>query len=125
MWSSTGLVSFLSTKDRNTTLSISTLASKCTWGQKEYLLCAVPESLPKGAEGLPDDWFQGSLFFNDSLFVINPTSGLSSFLYSFSETKKSFDVTHLTLSSDNLLIGFNRKQDETLWLLKINLINVD
>lgn len=126
MWSSRGLVSFISLQEKQIILSINTLASKCVWGQKEYLLCAVPKSLPKNTEGLPDDWFQGRFFFEDSLNVVDPISGTSYPLYSFTDySEKLFDVIQPILSSDNSLISFLRKQDQSLWLLRTNLIKVD
>jgi hypothetical protein len=125
MWASKGLVAFLSSPSGNTTLASPTLASKCAWGKKNFLVCAVPKLIPLAEEGFPDDWYQGRVFFEDSLSVINTKDGLSYSLFSFESTDKKFDVTNITVSSENDLLSFLRKQDATLWYLNTNLIPSD
>ncbi|MCF7843976.1 hypothetical protein K9M47_03720 [Candidatus Gracilibacteria bacterium] len=124
MWSSTGLKTFLSDSGNQAVLSVNTLASKCGWGQKDFLVCAVPRVLPRKTEGLPDDWFQGRFTFDDSLEIIDTKTANSYPLYSFSSSQKlKFDVTNFSISENNSLISFNRKQDASLWLLDTSLIN--
>jgi hypothetical protein len=122
MMSSTGLITFLSSPEGQIVLSFKTLASKCVWGINDFLLCAVPNSLPPKTEGLPDDWFQGRYFFEDSLVLVNQRTGDSSTLYSFDESSSAFDVTNPVLSPDNTLLTFIKKQTGSLWLLNQNLI---
>ena len=111
MWSSQGLKTFLSLSGRQAVLSIETLASKCAWGYRDFLICAVPNILPRGSEGLPDDWFQGRVSFEDELMLVNAKTAEISHLYSFNTKENlSFDVTKLSTSRDNTLIAFNRKQ---------------
>lgn len=126
MWSNTGLKTFISLRGNQIVLDIQTLANKCKWGQKEFLICAVPNTLPKKTEGLPDDWFQGRFFFDDSFVTINPLTGEASTLYTFDISKKlTFDVTNISLSKDSSMITFIRKQDASLWLLDTNLFNAE
>jgi hypothetical protein len=125
MWSNTGLVTFLFTPKGELVLSGATLAPKCVWGKTEFLVCGVPKSLPVSQEGLPDDWFQGLAQFDDTLSIVDTASGAVHPLYSFDANLGVFDVTKLTLSNDNSLISFIRKQDGSLWLLKTNLIPVE
>lgn len=121
MWSSQGLKTFISENGNQSVLPISTIASKCVWGVKNYLVCAVPKILPRSVEGLPDDWFQGRFTFEDHFFVIDPTTKESHVLYDFNTPDSLlFDVSSLSLSEDNNLIAFNRKQDASLWLLDSN-----
>lgn len=123
MWSSKGLKTFLSSEGNQAILPSTTISSKCAWGVRGFLVCAIPNILPKSTEGLPDDWFQGRFSFEDSLVTINTGTTNITPLYTFSTPKNlSFDVTNISLSKDNSFISFNRKQDATLWLVDTNLI---
>lgn len=123
MWSSRGLKTFISSNDNQTILTITTLASKCSWGRNNFLICAVPKTLHRTTEGLPDDWFQGRFSFEDSLVTIDTRKNEITPLFSF-ETKQQipFDVIKISLSEENSLVAFNRKQDASLWLLDTTLI---
>lgn len=124
MWSNTGLKTFLSLYGRQAILSIQTLASKCAWGENKFLICAVPKTLPRKSEGLPDDWFQGRVSFDDSLFLVNPSTGETSEYFTFDKEKFGvFDINNFSLSSKNTYISFTKKQDSTLWLLDTSLIS--
>ncbi|MBP6948463.1 MAG: hypothetical protein KBC41_01240 [Candidatus Pacebacteria bacterium] len=126
MWSNTGLKTFLSLNGNQKVLDIKTLSSKCAWGQKEFLVCAVPKTLTKSVEGLPDDWFQGRFFFDDSFVTVDTITGEILPLYTFDTTEKGiFDVINISLSKDNSMVTFLRKQDYTLWLLDTNLFNAE
>lgn len=123
MWSSKGLVTYVSDLRSDTILDIKTLASKCVWGENNALICAVPKFLPRSTEGLPDDWFQGRISFNDTLVQIDPTTKQSLPLYSFDGKNEGvFDVTKLSLSSKEEYVTFIKKQDGTLWLLNKELV---
>lgn len=122
MWGKTGLATFLSNSGNLQLLSIRTLASKCAWGKRAFLVCAVPKTLPKGAEGLPDDWFQGRVSFNDEFFQVDITTGETYTLYTFEETLTPFDVTNIVVLDTNDIFSFNKKQDSSLWLLNLNLL---
>ena len=123
MWSSSGLKTFLSNKNTLKVLTISTLASKCVWVNPPFIFCAVSKTIPKGPEGLPDDWFQGRVSFNDYIMILNSNSSTSTPLFYFNSVSNlPFDVVGLTVSTDNSLIGFVRKQDGGLWLLDTTLI---
>ena len=123
MWSSIGLKTFLSIGGNQVVISATTIASKCTWGQKEFLVCAVPKLLPKSTEGYPDDWFQGRVSFDDSLMTVDSKTSLVYPLYSFNTEKDGvFDITNISISNNNAFISFNKKQDTSLWLLDTDLI---
>lgn len=124
MWSSKGLKTFLSVGSNQVVLPITTLSSKCTWGRNNFLVCAVPKTLPRGSEGLPDDWFQGRVSFDDSLVIINPKTSESYPLYSFNTEKNGvFDIQKISLSFNSTLVAFIKKENSSLWLLDTNLIN--
>ena len=122
MWSSQGLTTFTTNNGDLRTVSFKTLASKCSWGEKKFLVCAIPRTLPKSTEGLPDDWFQGRVSFNDDFFVVDTINGESYPLYVFKEEDGVFDVTNISIAEGNDLLSFNKKQDASLWLLKTSLI---
>lgn len=123
MWAQSGLVSYIFTKGITTVVNVKTLASKCSWLHKSpVLVCGVPQELPIAKEGLPDDWYQGSSIFKDSLYFIDTKGGTSYPLYTFEETLKGMDTTNFILSPDDTDIVFTRKQDGTLWMLRTNLI---
>lgn len=118
MWSSQGLKTFLTNNGNQKVLDIRTLSSKCSFGSRDFLLCAVPDILPKGSQGLPDDWFQGRVSFNDSFVFINVTTGETYPFYSFDASKKIvFDITNITISDANEYVAFTRKQSASLWFL--------
>lgn len=123
MLSSSGLISFIfSNRGETSVTNMKTLASKCSWGNNSYLLCAIPETLPQATEGLPDDWYQGRTQFNDSLYFYDIRSDESHKLFSFNSDFGEMDVTRINISSDNSNVSFVRKQDATLWLLRTNLL---
>jgi hypothetical protein len=122
MWGSKGLATFLSQNGNTRVLSVATLVSKCAQGTQSMFVCAVPRDIPRTTEGLPDDWFQGRISFNDDLYLIDSTTGEKYSLYSFTEKDGLFDVIHITVSNKGEFVTFTKKQDTTLWLLNTNLI---
>lgn len=124
MWSQTGLQTFfLNTKDTTPkSLSIRTLSSKCVSRNPSFFFCAVPQSLPKAAEGLPDDWYQGRVLFADSLMLVNAKTGESFSFYTFDGAVGDMDMTNINLSVDSSLFSYIRKQNGSLWLLHANRI---
>jgi hypothetical protein len=122
MWGSQGLVTFISENGNLKVLQDKTLAKKCAWGEKLFLICAVPKSLPRSEEGLPDDWFQGRVLFDDTLVVIDSQTGGSYPIFTFPEKLGTFDVLNITEGKGDTLFSFNRKQNGSLWLLNTTLL---
>lgn len=122
MWTRSGLATFGVNVGKTISFTTKTLASKCIGTVSPYFICGVPQSIPEGVEGLPDDWYQGRFMFRDTLSVINAQSGETYTLYSFPENYGEIDVTHLATSVNSDLISFIRKQDGTLFLLNTNLL---
>lgn len=125
MWGNQGLATFISNNGDLKVLNTKTLASKCTWGEKAFLVCGVPRTLPRSTEGLPDDWYQGRVSFSDDFFIIDPKDGVSYPLYSFKEEDGIFDIKNITVSKENMFLSFNKKQDASLWMLNIDLLGGD
>jgi hypothetical protein len=114
MWGKKGLTTFFSNSGNVKVLPVTTLANKCLWGRGGILVCAIPGSLPRSTEGLPDDWFQGRVSFVDNLFIVDKSGGDAYPLYIFKESEGVFDIVGLSLSSTNDLVSFNNKQDWSL-----------
>jgi hypothetical protein len=125
MWGSGGLATFLSLEGTTKVLSVTTLASKCSWGNASLILCAIPRLILNKEEGLPDDWYQGREVFEDDLYTINPKNGVSSPLYKFTDDEGVFDIDHIAISSDTNLVAFTKKQNASLWLLNTELLHGD
>lgn len=125
MWSNSGLQTFITTSAGATLQNgnLKTLPSKCTSRTASVFYCALPQSLPRATEGLPDDWYQGRVFFNDALFIVSTDNAQMYSLYSFEEEVGEMDVVTLSLSSDSLFLSFVQKQTGSLWLLRTTLIS--
>jgi len=121
MWSRAGLSTFATKGPSLVQFNVKTLSSKCAPGV-QYFICGVPKSLPTGDEGLPDDWYQGRVSFDDTLMLLNTTTGDAFTLYSFKDTYGPIDVTSVKTSSARDLISFIRKQDSSLFLLNTSLL---
>lgn len=121
MWTNSGLATFISSKKSKNinVLDIKTLASKCAWMDENKLLCGVPTELPKGDEGLPDDWFQGTVSFSDNLFLVDSSLGLSYSIFSL-ETGNPFDIIHPQINKSSTNMLFTNKQDSSMWMININ-----
>ncbi len=123
MWSRRGLSTFSTKEGGLVTFGVRTLASKCVATKNPYFLCGIPKTLPEETEGLPDDWYQGRVLFDDTLSILNASNGEAFTLYSFDAKYGPMDVTSLTTSPQADLISFVRKQDGSLFLLNTNLFS--
>lgn len=120
MWAQSGLVTFSTIGSTNVTFQVKTLASKCSALITPYFLCGIPKSLPESSEGLPDDWYQGRVSFDDTLVMLNAGTGESYTLYEPSKFG-SIDITHIRTTLKGDLVSFIRKQDSTLFLFNANI----
>lgn len=122
MWSRSGLVAFGTAKGENTTFGVKTLAQKCTEFSSPYFLCGVPKNPSEGDEGLPDDWYQGRISFDDTLMAINAVTGESYTLYAVDPKYGEMDITHLKTTTSGF-VSYLRKQNGSLFLLNTNLLS--
>ena len=97
-------------------LPFATLTEKCAWApaSSKTLFCAIPESLPRGAN-LPDEWWQGVVSFSDSLWRINTATGEREQLL----PTRQLDAINLFLSKDESFLFFTNKKDGSLWGLRL------
>jgi len=104
-----------------TALSLATLSDKCVWSvaDKDSVYCAVPTSVPSGV--YPDDWYQGTVSFEDRLWKINIVNEETDLLLDPSiETGIDMDMTHLSVDASDSHIIFTNKKDSSLWVFDLN-----
>ncbi|MBU3968981.1 hypothetical protein KJ991_02075 [Patescibacteria group bacterium] len=115
------LFSFETGNRKITKINMKTLPDKCVWSKKSKTLvyCAIPSSVSFGK--YPDDWYQGSVSFDDVLWVIDVNMNLGSIV---ADPNMYFeppvDGINLILSEDEDYLIFTNKKDYSLW--GINLI---
>jgi hypothetical protein len=121
MWSSQGLYTFISSnKGEVRGVSFKTLPQKCDWLSGAFVICAIPDSVPQSEEGLPDDWYQGRVSFNDTaIYLVSAVDGGVSPLYTFENKDGLFDIVSISTTDNYDYLSFVRKQDRTLWLLTL------
>ncbi len=124
MWSSGGLSTFVSSKKTGlAAFELKTIASKCAWLDLSKLLCGIPTTIQTGNEGLPDDWFQGTVAFSDDLYLVDADNFTSSGIYNLSnESNNSFDVIRPKIDDKKTFMAFTNKQGGSLWLVNLSLV---
>lgn len=128
VWSTKGIASFVFDKQtgQTTNLSIKTIASKCVFKNTvPSLLCGVPTTIPFKKEGFPDDWYQGTVSFSDSLYNTHTDGQSYSIIDLGVEAGEKIDVTKPQLNHNDLLLLFTNKKDGALWLANLELLSGD
>lgn len=104
------------TDGSNDNLGLSTLPEKCVWSPQSVLIyCAVPNTLPKAA--YPDSWYQGITHFDDSIWKIDATTGITTQIST--GEGNDLDATKLLLDPDGKYLVFVNKTDGSLWSLDL------
>ncbi|MEN9337953.1 MAG: hypothetical protein RIQ41_267 [Candidatus Parcubacteria bacterium] len=116
MWSRSGLALFASQAGKVTQIASKTIASKCVAAISSSFVCGIPKTIPRDEEGLPDDWYQGKISFNDTLSFVSGTTGEVHTLYDGEAEYGPTDITHIATSKGNEFISFIRKQNGSLFL---------
>jgi hypothetical protein len=102
---------------------LETLPEKCVFSQKDrdIVFCAAPFKA-KNAR-YPEDWYQGSVTFNDNLWRINlEDREFDQILGDGEEINESFDMFNLVISPLNEYVLFINKKDLTLWSVDLTTI---
>ncbi len=97
-----------------------TLPEKCVWSpnEKDVLYCTVPEDLSIG--DYPDVWYQGRIFFNDSLWKINLRTNETRLLANLNRLAgQSIDAINPTITPSGDYMIFQNKFDLSLWGLTL------
>jgi hypothetical protein len=100
--------------DTDVSVQLATFPEKCVWNSKStFIFCAVPQNLFSGTH--PDSWYQGAISFNDAVWKIDATTGVTTRLTTGSEAL--IDATSLALDINDRFLVFINKNDNTLWVL--------
>lgn len=109
-------------RNKTTTSLISkTLPEKCVWTQKTIrIYCAIPKDTFNSV--LPDDWYQGTVSFSDSIWLYDSREGWAMDVIADLENLagEAIDVENPHISSDDTLLVFMNKKDLSLWALKLD-----
>ena len=94
-------------------LSLQTLAEKCVWSAKNtYIYCTIPRTITNAR--YPDDWYQGRVNFEDSIWQIDTLTGANKLLVDTVQQKNSLDAINLNLDPEEKYIIFTNKTDSKL-----------
>ena len=99
------------------TFPFATLPEKCTWSntsKERVLYCGVPQTTPSTAH-LPDEWWQGTVSFNDEIWKINLDTKERQLIWPVS----MLDAVHMFLSVNDEYLFFINKKDGFLWSIKL------
>ncbi|MEK7569072.1 MAG: hypothetical protein AAB497_03085 [Patescibacteria group bacterium] len=100
-------------------LPVRTLPEKCTWSFKNPTLayCAVPQTLPVAR--YPDQWYQGTVSFSDTVWTIDTATGRAEKVMTPSDyNAPSLDIINPVLSSDDYYLLFMNKVTGTPWVYR-------
>ena len=92
------------------------LPEKCVWtADSSTVYCGVPQYM--ASDAYPESWYQGLEHFNDAVWKIDASTGLTIKLTTGAEGL--IDMTNLTLAQDNSFLYFVNKNDGSLWSLDL------
>ncbi|TSC80309.1 MAG: hypothetical protein G01um101429_159 [Parcubacteria group bacterium Gr01-1014_29] len=93
-----------------------TLPEKCVWApsKERVLYCAIPQQIPSGTH-VPDEWWQGSVSFDDALWRIYVDTGIRQQLLSAYQ----LDAINLFTDKEESFLFFSNKKDGLLWSLRL------
>lgn len=100
-------------------ITINTIPEKCVFSDtnSDDLYCFGAPTYKPGE--YPDDWYKGKIFNSEFLYKINLTNNYVQQLYSFEDSKLTFDVLNPQISVKDGFILFENKYDLTLWSLNL------
>lgn len=109
----------MATKDKTVRdLNLNTLPEKCVWGKTSLTIyCAVPNDIPSG-QVYPDNWYQGSISFDDSVWSIDATNTYQNQLLFTPEAEEGGEPTdgiRLGIDTTNTYLYFINKKNNILW----------
>jgi hypothetical protein len=106
-------------KNASVKVSLATLPEKCVWSAKSTrIYCAAPGSALTGE--LPDAWYQGIRSFADTIWEIDPATGVATIVSGLRSIHGgSIDAINLVLSPDEDYLLLSNKKDYTLWTVTL------
>ncbi len=102
----------------NVRLPYDVVPEKCAWSSDELsLYCARPRAVSKNA---PDDWYQGLVSFNDTLWKFDFVSGTGSQISELNpEENQYIDLANPHITSDETYLAFTNKKDFSFWAIPL------
>ena len=96
----------------------STLSDKCSTITDSTVYCAVPNIFYDGI--YPDDWYNGTISFSDTLLKIDTTTGAGDEIAAPERTHSiPMDILNLFTDSNDEYLLFTNKKDLTPWILTL------
>lgn len=94
------------------------IPEKCVWSADELsIYCARPRAISKNA---PDDWYQGLVSFQDTLWKFDFTSGTGSQISELNPGEGQYiDMQNPHISSDEAYLSFTNKKDLSFWAIPL------
>lgn len=102
---------------KNYSLNVTTLPEKCTWSSTGgTLYCAVPKLIPRAV--YPDEWYQGSISFNDQIIRLDPTQLYDNEVLVDPETEGVVvDAVQLQVDTKEVYTAFIDKKTNILYMV--------
>jgi hypothetical protein len=102
-------------RDTDKRMTQDTLAEKCTWSSDSTIVyCMIPDSIQEG--NYPDDWYMGTVWFNDTLWQFNLSEGISTQIGIFPE---QIDGYKLSASSSGKYVYVVNRLNDNLWVVNL------
>lgn len=96
------------------------IPEKCTSGES-FVYCAIPKNT-LDTQTFPDDWYMGTISFDDVLRKVDIVNGSATLLVDFkSVSERAIDIAHIGADVDGQHIYFINKNDNTLWMFDTTL----
>lgn len=116
--SSKGVTPSLSIYNRTTgdtaDVAGSTFPEKCSVLEDSRLVCAIPTTA-----STIDDWYQGVTSFDDSVWILDPETNLTDYIFDSEITQTPFDAINLSVTADGTVLSFINKKDSRLWVASL------
>ncbi|MCX6755830.1 MAG: hypothetical protein NTX85_00605 [Candidatus Nomurabacteria bacterium] len=102
-------------KKESQPLNLSGLPEKCVWAIDDInIYCAIPNNI----SGIwPDDWYKGTISTDDHFVKIDTSSMSTRDFGSYEEER--LDGSHLFLDTNESMLFFTNKTDNTFWMLNL------
>jgi hypothetical protein len=95
-------------------MPFTTLSEKCSWYSNDQLFCGIPDEIPTGV--YPDNWYQGVIGFNDSLWSYTLSDNQ---LVQIATPNESIDIFRMESYPEMGYVYFMNKNNYELWSYRV------
>lgn len=100
-------------------LNFPTLASKCVWSKDNKIIyCALPSGI-LGDAIMPNDYWSGKFYTTDSFWKIDTVSGKKDRIVELDDIDEKIDATNLFLSSNEDILFFVNRRNNSLYRITL------